>query len=134
MEWWFWSSFLRIAIILICNLSVCAYHKFLFGGCAYRNCSHSSPTSTSTLVCFRVQFPLHLFPKPTIFCRFLGRIYFCIRQILSTNQSLILCTYLGVKSSRKFVYMKGQHNIEFCIHMSSRCNHLYTHLNLNLGH
>ena len=63
-----------------------------------------------------------------------GRIYFCIRRILSTNQCLILYTYLGVKSRKKFVYMKGQHNVEFCIHMSSRCNHLYTHLDLNLGH
>ena len=31
--------------------------------------------------------------------------------------------YLGVKSRRKFVYMKGQHSDEFCIHMSSRCIH-----------
>ena len=63
-----------------------------------------------------------------------GRIYFCIRRILSTNQCLILYTYLGVKSRKKFVYMKGQHNVEFCIHMSSRCHHLYTHFDLNLGH
>ena len=64
----------------------------------------------------------------------MGRIYFCIRRILSTNQCLILYTYLGVKSRKKFVYMKGQHNVEFCIHMSSRCYHLYTHFDLNLGH
>ena len=63
-----------------------------------------------------------------------GRIYFCIRRILSTNQCLILYTYLGVKSRKKFVYMKGQHNVEFCIHMSSWCNHLYTHFDLSLGH
>ena len=69
----------------------------------------------------------YILPKP-------GRIYFCIRRILSTNQCLILYTYLGVKSRKKFVYMKGQHNVEFCIHMSSRCNHLYTHFDLNLGH
>ena len=63
-----------------------------------------------------------------------GRIYFCIRRILSTKQCLILYKDLGVKSRKKFVYMKGQHNDEFCIHMSSRCIHLYTHFGLNLGH
>ena len=41
-------------------------------------------------------------------CR--GRIYFCIWRILSTNQCLILYIDFGVKSWRKFVYMKGQHN------------------------
>ena len=46
---------------------------------------------------------------------FVGRIYFCIRRILSTNQCLILYIDFGVKSWRKFVYMKGQHNGEFCI-------------------
>ena len=46
---------------------------------------------------------------------FVGRLHFCIQQILSTNQCLILYIDFGVKSWRKFVYMKGQHNGEFCI-------------------
>ena len=55
---------------------------------------------------------------------FVGSIYFCKRRILSTKQCLILYKGLGVKSRKKFVYMRGQHKGEFCTLDVSTCIHI----------
>ena len=65
-------------------------------------------------------------------CSGMGESTFVSGEFCLQNTVYFFNKDLGVKSRRKFVYMKGQHNGEFGIFDVSIC--MYTHFSLNLGH